>query len=443
MADGKRQCKVEELTGYPAKEIESGGAIFGAEIVHSDDREDALSAVQSALKTGTSFDFTYRICTKQGDTKWVRERGQGVGSENGEVEAVEGFITESTDEKGNQQQLEAANTVLRTVVENLPMGVLVEDTNRDVLMANDRLSDVLDSPVPSDSLVGRDCKAAAQEVKGLFADPDEFITKTEERVEERNPAQGEEFELADGRIVERDCVPYSLPDGNALLWLYQDVTARKQHANALHRQNQRLKEFSSVVSHDLRNPLNVAQGRLELMSKECDSDHIDDAANAVERSLSLVDDLLTLAREGERVSEPESVDIGDIIRGCWQTVETNDVTLTIEIQRTIRADESRLKQLFENLMRNAVEHGEGDLTVVVGELDTERGFYLADNGPGITEDERERIFEAGYSTNEDGTGLGLEIVQEIADAHGWNIDVTESQSGGARFEVTGVEFTDC
>ncbi|WP_135305481.1 hybrid sensor histidine kinase/response regulator [Haloarcula amylovorans] len=435
--------EVEELTGYLEEEIESKGAIFGDEIIHSDDREDVWNAVQNALETGTTFDLTYRIRTKQGDTKWVRERGQGVGSENGEVEALEGFITEITDEKENQQELEAANTVLRTIVENLPMGVLVEDANREVLMANDRLSAVLDLPVSADGLVGRDCRATAREVKDLFADPDEFLYKTEQRVEECDLVQNEEFELADGRIVKRDYIPYSLPDGNAILWLYRDVTARKQHENALHRQNERLEQFSSVVSHDLRNPLNVAQGRLELASEEHESDHLDDAANAVERSLSLIDDLLALAREGERVSEPESVDLGDIIRGCWQNVETNGAALTIEIHRTIRADESRLKQLFENLLRNAVEHSEGDVTVDVGELDAERGFYVADDGPGSPEDERERIFEAGYSTNEDGTGFGLKIVQEIADAHGWNINVTDSQFGGARFEVTSVEFTDC
>ncbi|MDZ7745226.1 MAG: sensor histidine kinase [Halobacteriales archaeon] len=62
--------------------------------------------------------------------------------------------------------------------------------------------------------------------------------------------------------------------------------------------------------------------------------------------------------------------------------------------------------------------------------------------PGIPEEERERIFEAGYSTNSKGTGYGLQIVKEIANAHSWNVRVTESDTGGARFEITGVELTD-
>jgi signal transduction histidine kinase len=67
-------------------------------------------------------------------------------------------------------------------------------------------------------------------------------------------------------------------------------------------------------------------------------------------------------------------------------------------------------------------------------------FYVADTGPGVPESEREDIFEAGYSTTGDGTGFGLRIVEQIADAHGWEITVTENEQGGARFEFTGVEF---
>ena len=97
----------------------------------------------------------------------------------------------------------------------------------------------------------------------------------------------------------------------------------------------------------------------------------------------------------------------------------------------------RLEQLLENLFRNAVDHAGEDVTVTVGDLDDE--FYVADDGPGISDDERDRVFEDGYSTVEEGAGLGLAIVAGIAEAHGWSVTVTESEDGGARFEVTGVE----
>jgi Signal transduction histidine kinase len=67
------------------------------------------------------------------------------------------------------------------------------------------------------------------------------------------------------------------------------------------------------------------------------------------------------------------------------------------------------------------------------------GFYLADDGPGIPEEDRDRVLDRGYSTTADGTGLGLAIVATVAEAHGWTVSVTDSIGGGARFEFTGVE----
>jgi len=81
--------------------------------------------------------------------------------------------------------------------------------------------------------------------------------------------------------------------------------------------------------------------------------------------------------------------------------------------------------------------GAADLTLTVGELDD--GFYIADDGVGIPVDEREDVFEGGYSLAS-GPGFGLRIVDEIADTHGWSVAVTESDAGGARFEITGVAF---
>jgi signal transduction histidine kinase len=131
------------------------------------------------------------------------------------------------------------------------------------------------------------------------------------------------------------------------------------------------------------------------------------------------------------------VELPAVAEGCWNSVATDQATLEVEQLPVITADRSQVKQLFENLYRNAVEHGGTDVTVSVGAMDD--GFYVADTGPGIPESEREAVFEAGYSTNQEGTGFGLRIVEEVADAHGWEVAVTESTQGGARFEMTGAE----
>ena len=205
----------------------------------------------------------------------------------------------------------------------------------------------------------------------------------------------------------------------------------------LERQNERLDQFASVVSHDLRNPLNVASGRLALAREDCESEHLDDIAGAHDRMEALIEDLLRLAREGERVEEPGVVELDEVVKRCWTHVETREASLRVDAAGTIEADRGQLEQLLENLVRNAVEHGGPAVTVTVGPLDD--GFFVEDDGPGIPADERDAVFEPGHSTAAGGTGFGLSIVDQTVEAHGWSVDVAESAAGGARFEITGVD----
>jgi len=219
---------------------------------------------------------------------------------------------------------------------------------------------------------------------------------------------------------------------------------RIERERELKRKNERLEQFTSFVSHDLKNPLNVADLRLELAMEDCDSEHLRDVAVALDRMETLTDDLLTLAKAGQHVDDVESIHLATLARTCWQTVRTAGATLELETDQTVLADRTRLQQLLENLIRNTIEHGAADaddssVTVTIGGL--ERGFYVADDGPGIPEADRDQVFENGYSAAEDGTGFGLAIVADIVDAHDWSVQIVESADGGARFEITDVERT--
>ncbi|MFC6939346.1 PAS domain S-box protein [Salinirubellus sp. GCM10025818] len=217
----------------------------------------------------------------------------------------------------------------------------------------------------------------------------------------------------------------------------RDITERKRHERELERKNERLEEFVRVVSHDLRNPLNVAEGMLDLAREDFDNDRLDDVERAHRRMRVLIDDLLRYAQEGETAMDVQPIALAGMVEGCWENVETSGATLVVDTERTVHADASRLRQLLENLIRNAVDHGGTNVTVTVGDLDD--GFYVADDGPGIPPEKRDAVFEVGYSTNREGTGFGLAIAREVADAQGWEIDVTASEAGGARFDLTGVD----
>ena len=227
--------------------------------------------------------------------------------------------------------------------------------------------------------------------------------------------------------------------------------ARVRREQALAEQNERLEAFASVISHDLRNPLNVVSGSLDLARAETDSEHLDRAARAAGRMDDLIDQVLTLAREGEDISETQEVRLDAVAERAWTAVDSRAATLRLvgELGR-VEADPDRLQEAFENLFRNAVEHGStsnrtesddavehagDDVTVRVGR--SAAGFYVEDDGPGIPPDRRESVFERGKSAS-DGTGLGLSIVRSIVEAHGWSIRAGAAADGGARFDVTDV-----
>lgn len=211
----------------------------------------------------------------------------------------------------------------------------------------------------------------------------------------------------------------------------QGVTTERQLARELEGKTERLDEFASTVSHDLRNPLSVAIGHLERYREEGDEAALAKVEGALEQIDELTAGLTTLARYGEHSLDPKPVSLAALAREAWEQIDSRNATLELE-DRTITADETQMKILLNNLFRNAVGHGGAETTVRVGPLGD--WFYVEDTGSGIPEEDRDRVFDHGFSTGYGGNGIGLTIVERIADAHGLQVAVTESAEGGARFE---------
>jgi PAS domain S-box-containing protein len=265
----------------------------------------------------------------------------------------------------------------------------------------------------------------------------------------------------------------------------QELELQKEQ---LEYQNERLDRFAGIVSHDLRNPLNVAEGYLGMMRSRADEEPGSDGVNGdaparvtvsvehlaqLERSHDrmgdIIEDALALARQGRAITETEPVSLSTIAEEAWANVETGTATLVLEDEVSIVADRGRLLNVFENLFRNSLEHGTAsdrgtnddengadertDVTVRIGRLEDSpkrtseggsddcvgNGFYVEDDGTGIPDDRKDSVLEEGYTTASDGTGFGLAIVRDIIRAHGWSIAVTDADGGGARFEISGVD----
>lgn len=186
-----------------------------------------------------------------------------------------------------------------------------------------------------------------------------------------------------------------------------------------------------MVSHDLRNPLSVASGNLELYRETGEESRLETIDTALTRIQELITDLTSLARYGIPDENHELVSVSEVARDAWELIDTRSATLSTE-PCTVTGDASQITTLFENLFRNAVGHGGPDVTVRVGPL--ENGFYVEDTGDGIPPDERDTVFDHGYTTGYSGSGIGLTIVSRIAQAHSWDVTLTDSTEGGARFE---------
>jgi len=214
------------------------------------------------------------------------------------------------------------------------------------------------------------------------------------------------------------------------------------------RQRERLERFASIVSHDLRDPLQTAEATLAV-ARAGDEDALDELDDLFDRMDELIGDVLTLAKQGRAVGETEPVDIAEVAAAAWSTVEADGAAFEVDTPPTVSADPERLRTLFENLFRNSIEHGatagrtgsDGAeragpaVTIRVGALEDTPGFYVEDDGPGFDGVDTDRLFEYGYTTEADNTGFGLNIVDDIAEAHGWTVTATTGRDGGARFEV--------
>ncbi|WP_336024967.1 hybrid sensor histidine kinase/response regulator [Halobellus salinisoli] len=618
-----------EITGYSADELVGGTWL---PIVPEDERRHVAEVERQLLANRGGYQSVNDIVRADGTRRLCAWHNRVVTDDDGDIITIFSQFEDITEEQRQREELEQTNILRSTLFETLPVGVLAEGADRNVLRVNERLLELFEISADPDDVIGTDCEAFARQISDRFADPEAFVSRTEELIDARESIWNDELLLEDGRAYERNYRPIELPDGQGHLWVYYDVTERKRREQRLEalnetarelmtaesctevaeigveaaetvlnldasvinfheegvglvpiaysetatelvgdlptfsegegiawrvyeqgeaqsignvltdpdvyntdtqirselyvpldeygvliagsptpdafgpedvvlgeilgvnivtaleqvqrnerlrerereltKQNARLEEFASVVSHDLRNPLNVAEGRLELARSECDSEELEHVANAHERMAELIDDLLILARDRDTDLDLTPVSLADFVEACWRNVDTGDADLAVDVSGTISADETQLRQLFENLFRNAVEHGStsppsqtqgnavehsstsppsqtpedavehggSDVVVTVGVLADDAGFYVEDNGPGIPPDDREQIFEYGYSTTHEGTGFGLSIVQQCAMSHGWEIHAVEGKDGGARFEITGVDI---
>ena len=401
--------------------------------------QESRPEVPFILFTGKGSEEIASTAISRGVTDYLQKAG---GTEQYEVLANR--IRNSVDRHRTERELQRNREFLTRILNLNPAAIMVLDGDGEIVRANERAETILN--LSRSEITNRNFNDPEWEIVDEHGAPIPEDALPFDRVRESGDAvYGVEhgFRRSDEDVIWLSINAAPLRDEHGeiehVVAVLSDTTSQKRQNKTLNATVNQLEGFGSVLSHDLGNILQIAQGRLSRARETGDEEQLETVAESIDRAQGVLDELTTAMEAGGVVGDVSAVDVETVFDRAWSSQATADATRDVEEGIRIRADETALQRLFENLIRNAFEHGEDATTVRVGPL--REGFYVEDAGPGIPEDKREKVFEPEYTTKANGTGTGLVSVYQIALAHGWEVTIDEGTDGGARFRFTSVELS--
>lgn len=325
-----------------------------------------------------------------------------------------------------------AETLLASVFDQFPVHLFVKDRDGKHVMSSDHLVD------PS-TLVGYADDEVNDDEPEIFR---EAIYDDDRRVIDEGSTleDVEEYSRKYDVHLLTSKVPWRDADGDVLglAGISRDITEQKRREERFRASNERLRRVALKAAHELRNELQVASGRLELV--DSDSPLLSEVGLSHVRLAEIVDDVVQLAEQSASHQAQVELRLSAVLREVWETTDTAQMTLSIGEDSVFLAEPDSVRILFETLIANAREYAGEASIVTVGR--TADGIFFEDDGDGLDVDPPKRVFEAGFSADPMNSGLGLYIVQRIAADNRWEITAGAAENGGARFELSGVEFRD-
>ncbi|WP_096155091.1 ATP-binding protein [Bacillus sp. FJAT-45066] len=422
--------------------------------------------ITHTFKTGDpTFDNVIGIKRDKNIT-WTSVNTVLLNNEN-EQEKKRVLVTASniTTQKNQELKLKEAYSLNRTVLNNLPIGIMMVDDQRDIFFSNSYFCSMfsLINETPT-SLFG---KSAIHYHPVLFKEQE----KAEERI--KNILRDkqiivEELETKEGLMIKRTYIPFYMENNfKGHLWMFEDITDRKKmEQKASEAKEEAIKasiaksEFLSKMSHELRTPLNGVLGFSQLLELD-DSltmqqkDFVQEILKGGRHLLNLINEVLDLSRieSGKLQFSEEPVDIVSVTKDCMKMVEPIAVKKNIHMQYVIHTketnalkvivytDQLRLRQVILNLLDNAIKYNNanGKVQIVILLEENHVEFKVLDNGYGIKEEEQEKIFEPFYRIKEynvEGTGIGLSLVKQLVTMMNGTYGVISKYGQGSEFYFT-------
>lgn len=486
-ADGRARYispSSQALFGYRQEEL-LGKTPF--DIMHREDVRRIRVGLERGIRGGKRFTLDARIRLASGEYRWFETTAHPIiDIETGRVLELHTSARDISDRKQTEMELRTVYSRIEALVQSLHGGILVEDETRHIGVINRKFVEMFGIPVPPEALIGTDCSQAAEQSKGLFADPDEFVRRIDWILAQKKPVVGDEIEMADGRVLERDYIPITV-DGQYAghLWHYRDITERNLSENAIRTLNTELQktnellrqerdraeenvkaleklnamksEFVSSVSHEFHTPLASIIGFAQSLAIDPDlpAETRDEFLRIIQdegkRLSSMVEQVLDISRIESGRSQIQPIDMNVVpllarsLEGIAKVAAAKDLRLrmnTEAVEMTARVDKDAFDKIMRQILDNAVRYTPNGGCIVVEAEEFTDGIAVSvtDTGIGIPEEDLPFVLDTFYrvhrhGTEHRGTGLGLALVRRLVELHGGTVAVESRLEEGTRVTI--------
>ncbi|EGQ43037.1 MAG: PAS sensor histidine kinase [Candidatus Nanosalina sp. J07AB43] len=327
-------------------------------------------------------------------------------------DAVLGVSHDITEKKEKTQRLEMQSSAMEATMD----GIAISDAEGNYIYMNDAHAEMFGRD--REYFIGKSWKVLYPETE-----VDRIEQQVFQKLQEEGSWIGETVGIhRDGTEIIQE-ITLSLMDDGKIICTNRDVTEQRQSKIELEEKNRRLDEFNSIVSHDLRNPLNVAMGYLNLSNESMTKEDLDKVERSLGRMENIIDELLAVSGDPENFQK-EPLNLNEVLKQAIKIGE-RDLSYDLKDDLEVQASRTGLINIFDNLISNSIRHNEKDVSIEVGT--TKEGFYYTDNGK--LDSKLEDITDHGFSTSDKGRGLGLSIVKRLADANEWGFKLDKSEDG--------------
>ncbi|MDY6964447.1 MAG: PAS domain S-box protein [Halobacteriota archaeon] len=462
------------LTGYQLSDL---GGISYLQFIHEEDREMVLYEINSAVEERRPYEIIYRINATSGEVKWVWEKGSGVYSSEGELEALEGFVSDISRRKWSEEALQRSEDKYRNLIERANDGIVIVQDNV-FKFINRRMAQMFG--YDEEEMIGTDFSR--------YISPD----FKEIDMEDYEDGKGKEgivnyYETQairkDGKIltINVNVGPIKYEGMPADFIFIRDITRRKKAEEELERasreiteKNRELEQIVYATSHDLRSPLVNVQGfskelgysmeELKSILQEVEipqeaqkrfsfifEEDIPEIMEFIQTSIlkmdSLLSGLLRLSRLGRAALKFENLDMDKVVYDIEKSIEFRIKEADVSIKKSklppCIGDAVQINQVFSNLVDNALKYRDpekrGIINITGERKEGEVIYCIEDNGIGIAEQHLKSIFEIFHRLDPkatEGEGLGLSLVSKILSRHNGKIWVESEEGVGSKFYVS-------